>query len=366
MPAYARREIVDRSQVGAYHCIARCVRRAFLCGEDPHTKRNFDHRKDWIRDRLEELAGAFAVDVLGFAVMDNHLHVMLRNRPDVAASYADEEVARRWRSVFSKRRDRKGAAEEYDELALAALLSDAEALAERRKRLANISWFMRALCEPIALRANAEDRVTGRFWEGRFKCQALLDEAALLACSMYVDLNLIRAGVADTPETSQHTGAFERIAARLEAAAAESKLSEKELGCQPTCCEAQPVPRRRDDWLSPIPESDARHGSEPAKSTRRASDRGFLPLSLDDYLALLDWTGRQLRAGKRGAIPAHLQPILERLSINAGGWVETLCHLGRRFHRVIGRAESLAARARARACGHSWYQGETAARLAFT
>ncbi len=67
---------------------------------------------------------------------------------------------------------------------------------------------------------------------------------------------------------------------------------------------------------------------------------------------------------KRGAIPAHLAPILERLSINVEGWVERMCDLGRRFHRVIGRAESLAARAHA--CGRSWYQGQTAARLEFT
>ncbi len=77
MPAYARGEIVDNSEVGIYHCISRCVRCAFLCGQDAHAARNFDHRKDWIRERLEELAGAFAIDVLGFAVMSNHLHVLL-------------------------------------------------------------------------------------------------------------------------------------------------------------------------------------------------------------------------------------------------------------------------------------------------
>ncbi len=92
MPACARREIVDDSQLGVYHRTSRCVRRAFLCGQDAYTGRNFDHRKVWIRDRLEELAGAFAIDVLGFAVLDNHLHVVLRNRSDVAAGYADEDV----------------------------------------------------------------------------------------------------------------------------------------------------------------------------------------------------------------------------------------------------------------------------------
>ena len=95
MPAYARSEIVDASEVGIYHCVSRCVRRAFLCGEDALTGRNFDHRKDWIRDRLQELAGAFAIDVLGFAVLSNHLHVMLAFGPMLPVGSA----MKRWRGV---------------------------------------------------------------------------------------------------------------------------------------------------------------------------------------------------------------------------------------------------------------------------
>ncbi len=109
MPAYARRQIVDESVVGVYHCMARCVRRAFLCGADRYTGQNFDHRKTWIRQRLEELAGILAIDVLSFAVLSNHLHVMLRIRPDIAAAWSDEEVALRWWRLHPGRRNEDGA-----------------------------------------------------------------------------------------------------------------------------------------------------------------------------------------------------------------------------------------------------------------
>jgi hypothetical protein len=208
----------------------------------------------------------------------------------------------------------------------------------------------RSLCEPIARRANREDRVTGRFWEGRFKSQALLDESAILACSIYVDLNPIRARLAETPETSRYTGAFERILARQAAAVSDDKQSTS-------------FAATRDAWLSPIPDADMGGKVAAAPPATRASNRGFLPLSLDDYLLLLDWTGRQLRADKRGAIPAELLPILERLAINAETWLDTVNCFGRWFHRAVGRLSSMAARAGR--SGRFWFQGLRFSELAF-
>jgi REP element-mobilizing transposase RayT len=357
MPAHARCRIVDEATVGIYHCVNRCVRRAFLCGFDAFSGRNFDHRKLWIRQRLESLAGLFAIDVLGFAVMANHLHLIVRNRPDVADQWSDEEVARRWCGLFPRSVDpslggRSSGSRSPGSPPTAAwpspaglrermLLADPSQLVECRRRLSSVSWLMRCLCEPIARAANHEDEVSGRFWEGRFKCQALLDEAAVLACSMYVDLNPIRAGEAETPEASQFTSAHERIADRQSAA---SDSSEPAAG-----------------WLAPVAEKvDGGVPAEPPR--RRASNRGFLPFSLDDYLRLLDWTGRILRSGCH-SIPAGLAPLFERLGLNAATWADCIDQFGRQFRRAVGRAVSLARFAER--SGQHWLHGVSWSRRAF-
>jgi len=363
MPAHARKEIVDESAVAVFHCVSRCVRRAFLCGTDPYTGRSFEHRKPWIRDRMRELAAIFAVDVLGFSVMSNHLHLLLRTRPDIAEAWSDEDVARRWWRLHPWRREEDGSPAEPEPCELAAIQADAERLALLRRRLASLSWFMGSLCEPIARRANREDQATGRFWEGRFKSQAIIDETALLACSIYVDLNPIRAGLAETPETSPFTAAFDRIAARQEVPADTASPAPRTgyVGDRAPPLEAAP-----DAWLSPVADEDVPLESrQPSAigSARRASDRGFLPMTLDEYLELLDWTGRQVRRDKRGAIPQHLLPILRRLQVNTDVWVDTIERFGRSFRRAAGRVSSLAAFAAAR--GKRWFQGMAASKLAF-
>ena len=100
MPTYARGQIVVEDMVGVYHCIARCVRRAFLCGIDPYTEQDYSHRKEWILDRMRELAGLFAIEVCGYSAMSNHLHLVLRNRPDIAGQWTADEIALRWCRVF--------------------------------------------------------------------------------------------------------------------------------------------------------------------------------------------------------------------------------------------------------------------------
>ena len=333
MARLARADVFDPLEVSVFHCINRCVRRCFLCGCDPLTGRDYEHRKLWLEDRLRFLAGCFGIDVLGFSIMSNHFHVVLRNRPDVVAAWSDREVARRWLQICPLRKTPDGEPAEPSEAELGAIANVPQRLAEIRLRLSHISWFMRMVAEPLARRANAEDEVSGRFWQGRFKSVKLCDEAAILACSVYVDLNPIRAGLATTPEESDFTSAQRRI----------ENLQRAEVGRerQVASTRSDSAP---DDWLAPLPlcEGENLLGSMPSTGAARASDHGFLPMSLEQYLELLDWTGRQLASGKRGAIPADLAPILERLQIAEKDWCELAGNFGRLFQRVAGRPSSLA------------------------
>ena len=325
-----RRDVFNPLEVSTVHCIQRVVRRAMLCGFDPVTNRCFDHRRQWIRQRLEFLAGQFGIDVLGYAILGNHLHVILRNRPDVVQTWSNEEVARRIWSLFPKRKDAEGQPLEPRPEELKALISDQKRLLEYRIRLSTVSWMMRMLAEKIARLANKEDDCTGRFWEGRFKCQPLLDEGALLACAAYVDLNPIRAGIAATPEGSEFTSIQDRIIA-------------KSFACTANCGAAPTSGSRRDAWLAPVSLNDQhRPGPDPSCSGRRASDKGFLPMSADEYINLIDWTGRQRVDGTFGAIPETCAPILERFGLAGETWCDLVRGFGRLFRRVAGKLDSLA------------------------
>ncbi|MFH1137871.1 MAG: transposase [Pseudomonadota bacterium] len=346
----ARRETLVEGENGLYHCISRCVRRAFLCGIDPYSGKSFEHRKAWVQSRLELLASVFAIDVYAFAVMSNHLHAVLRNRPDLVESWDDQEVVRRWRVLFPKKNARGPAP--TDEAAIRAL-SDGGKIPEIRLRLSSISWFMRCLNEPIARRANIEDDCKGRFWEGRYKCQALLDEGAVLACMAYVDLNPVRAGLADTPETSLFTSAHLRISSR-QAADKTEKFLQKNI--QPAVSQEALLAREQQKiksarWLCPLGDGNAPLG------------RGILSLGLDDYLNILDWTGRQLRNGSKSAIPNELGSIITRLDIDRENWLNLVESYGGLFYRAVGKVQSL--REAAEKVGRRWLHGLKASRAVF-
>ena len=292
-----------------YHCVSRCVRRAFLCGKDTFSGKNFDHRKAWIEERMFQLQSIFSIDICAFAIMSNHYHLVLHVDEETAKNWSVREVIERWHGIFKGTALTKKycAGEDVSVEQIQAIDLIAE---EWRSRLMDISWFVRCLNEHVARLANAEDECTGRFWEGRFKSQALLDDQAILSCMAYVDLNPIRAKIAKTPETSQHTSI--QIRARK---AATTKT--------PNHRYHQPKS------LLPFV------GSE-----RKNMPKG-LQWYAKDYLQLVDWTGRQIKAGKRGAIHQNAPEILDRLGIEPKNWVLATTHFESKFKNIVGVVESL-------------------------
>ena len=341
--ALPRRHYVQDGQEGVYHCYTRCVRRAFLCGFDKVTLRDFSHRKTWITDRLRRLAAIFAIEVCAYSVMETHYHTILRTRPDLVALWSDREVATRWLTLFPRHRDLRGPPLPPAETDIQALADLPNRIAQLRQRLCSLSWFMGRLNEFIARAANKEDKVKGRFWESRFKCQALLDEAAIAACMAYVDLNPIRAGLAACPEESEFTSIQERIRAWMQQSQRPDEIS---------AATREAITARAHDgnhWLCPIP-SDSRC-------------RGILPMTTADYFNLVDKSGRLIRSHKRGTIDADLAPILLRIGANPGAWQETVSRFSSKFRVAAGLASSL--RAFADRLGRRWFQGASAARIAF-
>jgi REP element-mobilizing transposase RayT len=307
--ATARKVLVDPAVTPFYHCISRCVRRAFLCGEENA------HRKQWIEDRLKELAGIFAIDVCGFAILDNHLHVLLRLDLAKAKAWTAEDVVRRWIELCPpKDRDRKPVL--VTPAWITERATDLEWVEERRRRLTDLGWFMKSLKEPIARRANHEDKCTGFFWEGRFRSVAILDAASLLATCAYIDLNPVAAGIAATPEKSPHTS----FKARVDHCADQGKLAT----LQGDSRYASKVNFEQGHWLFPIEDRRDPNGNGLA---------GMLHgISLSGYVQLVDWSSRLIRPGKV-SLSAHVPDILTRLRIDAGSWKATL-------EKLIGATKS--------------------------
>ena len=342
MARQARQVSMDPNKVQVFHVTKRCVRRAFLCGHDRQSDKSYDHRKQWLRERMEFLSSIFAVDCLTYSVMSNHCHLILRSRPDLVKSWTDEEVALRWLKLCPLRKDDSGVAAKPTDEEIAMITSSVSRVQELRHRFSDISWWVKLFSQKIAQRANKEDRCTGHFWEGRFRSQALLDEAAILACAAYVDLNPIRAAMAQTPETSDYTGVKDRI----DDVQSNETMAENPIDLHQYERSEQ---GRNSGWMSPLQIDEALDPIGPDPSAhRRGSKKGFLNVSLYDYLQLIDWTGRQLVAGKAGAIPDSLAPILQRLGIVKRTWCDLVKDFGKLFRRAVGSPSSLADEAKQR------------------
>lgn len=317
-----RKSLVSVDTTSSYHVVSRCVRRTYLFGVVDN--KDFSHRRDAIITRLAQLTQLFCIDICAYAIMSNHYHLVVRIQKQRALDLSVADVASRWKSLFSLpffanryANHEVMSGEELDEAM--------RQIAVRRQRLYDLSWFMRCLNEPIARMANAEDDCTGRFWEGRFKSQALLDERAELQAMAYVDLNPIRAQIADSLENSDFTS----IQTRLD----KSKSAMKPL-------------------LLPF-----------AGSAHQNNNPEYIPYNVTEYIQLVDWTGRQIRDGKKGYIKDQTPLIFAQLNMNTVAWLHNCKHLEQTYHRVIGSSARIL-----EFCNKFKQQrvvGITAARLAF-
>lgn len=286
----ARNQQICVEETPYYHVVSRCVRRAFLCGEDKFTGKSFEHRRGWLIDRIKQVTSVFAIDVCSYAIMSNHFHIVLK--VGSTNEWNDTQVLMTWCSLYSLPvlcdRYLKGEIETEAELRRVM-----EYVTEYRTRLASVSWYMKAINEYVARMANEEDKCTGHFWESRFKSQALLDERALLTCMAYVDLNPIRAAISKDLKSSEYTSIKERI-------------------------------ENNHTWLSSFGKAE-----------------NDLPFYLSSYIDLVDETGRCLRDDKRGFISSITAIAIDEIGINPESWIDELKGFKSIGFSAVGTAEQL-------------------------
>jgi putative transposase len=323
MMTTARRNLINVEITSYYHCMTHCIRNAFLAGFNDVTGIDYEKRRQWIEDKMFSLAQIFSIDVCAYAIMSNHYHLVLHVDKQIALKWSLDEIFQNWQKLHK-----------LDNLALRYLHGEALAAVdmlqlgllagEYRERLMSISWFMRELNEYTARRANAEDNCKGKFWEPRFKSQALMDESAILSCMAYVDLNPIRAGMCSTPEESDFTAIQTRIQKILGKANPDKKLMPL------NCLEDQ-------------------------------SQAHKLMIEEKDYLSLVDWTGRIIRADKVGAVPQDISPILSRLGLEKDDWFVQARYFNCRFKCVAGFWQSI--QGAAKQFKKKWFQGKPSKNL---
>ncbi|MCK0538872.1 transposase [Alcanivorax quisquiliarum] len=353
--ARPRSQQISLDTTAYYHCIGRCVRRAFLCGEDALTGRSFEHRRAWMVERLALLTDVFAIDLYAYAVMANHYHLVVRINPARMDAWSDHDIAQRWLRLFTGPRcvHQWLTGGELDAATHDQALAE---IAKWRQRLADLSWFMRCLNEHIARRANEEDHCTGHFWEGRFKVHALRDEASVLRCMAYVDLNPVRAGLATVPEEGDYTSYQQRcrglVAGEFRSGAAVVDRVALKAGATSDAdaiqrADTTAVARATDATSSTgatrklaSPHSGIAVAADPEDAPDglalpRLIELGHRPdvepcedppcpirqFALSDYLALVDWTGRAEQPGKRHAIPAAAANVMQRLNLDSAEWL---------------------------------------------
>lgn len=330
-----RTEIANPNFSNTFHITIRCVRKGFLLGDDKPTRNKAAKRRLIVLMRVAALAAAYAVDVIRVSIMGNHIHLELRNRPDLVKLMSDEEVARRYLMIYpgycqataDARKTNPDKPTEEDVLKLAA---DKKKIKEYRSVLSSISRFMQSLNFYTAKYFNLVDNMSGAFWESRYKLKLLLDELSILLCAFYIDLNPIRARMHLRIEESEFTSAYYQVRAAL--------ILTREPGFD--------LSKLPNAFLTPVTISPNEEDRMRSSVRNRASDFGFTSMTSEEYLMALDLMGRIITKKDTGGIPESVPPIFERLNLSWDSVVQLVNAYEELFGFFVGTRESLDAKAK--------------------
>jgi len=322
--AKLRSEVVDLQNTTYYHCITRCVRREFLLNNIEKELK----KKETMEKRIFKLKECFAVNILAYSIMDNHYHVALQVDESLIQNMTDDEILERWTSVFKGHE----CVQKYlngDDLFVYEEEIVKKYIQEYRRRMTDISWFMKTLNEHIAKKANKEDNVKGHFWEHRFLCIPIIGRERLLETMAYIDLNPLRAAVVKTPENGEFTSLKRRV----------ELLKLSKIGISFKDALNKKIKNSKDeikkDLLQHIEITNEDLGNsdilkafgfesckgyllglEPLEDDLGNILRNHIDLSCEEYLKFVDQEGRKIREDKKGFIAQNESCIIERIFRN--------------------------------------------------
>lgn len=330
-----RTEIANPLYSNTFHITNRCVRKEFLLGDDKSMRGKVRKRRQVVLRRVEALAAAYSIDVLRVSFMENHVHLELRNRPDLVELMSDVEVARRYLMIYpgycqATADARKTNPDKPTEEDVQKLAADKKKIKEYRSVLSSISRFMQSLNFYTSKYFNLVDDISGAFWESRYKLKLLLDDLSILLCALYIDLNPIRAGMHFQIEDSEFTSAFYQLCADV-ILSGDPEFDPSKLP---------------NAFLTPVTISPNEADRMRSSLSNRSSDFGFTEMTSKEYLMVLDLMGRIITKKGTGGIPDSVPPIFERLNLNWDSVVQLVNAYEELFCFFVGTRESLDAKAK--------------------
>jgi hypothetical protein len=303
----ARSEIIIPNQVGTFHVISRCVRRQLLLEKG--------HRKTWLCNGLAGWLGHMGIDLLAYAIMGNHVHLVLRVRPDIVKTWNNHDLARHALAVLPVRSGPGLEPLTVTPAVVERYAGNAKWLAQQRTRLSSPSWLLRLIKQGVSRRANTQDGCTGHFWEKRFTSVSLLDAAAVLACMVYVDLNPFRAAMVKDPLKAIYTSIRHRVVRADGAGRSDHNADDHALGgrlaAMPQCAPAN-------SWSGEFP--------------------GW-GISEQDYVNLVRETALSANRNARGAVE-NAFALVNQMGIEPTDWLSSMSEGGSMSGTVIGGPEA--------------------------